>query len=724
MLPDNLAYFETVQNPRNCFNDPDLQAGEVVTNSHGLPLACTGNFAIVFRVTTPSGDWAVKCFTRDIPNLQQRYHAVSEHLRQRHCRFLLPFHYHQQGIRVRGTWYPIVKMQWVNGLTLRDFIDRFLERKRYIEAIMYSLYAASVDMRKKHIAHGDLQHGNIIIANYQDKGKTGYVLRLVDYDGLWVPALKKVIPSEYGHRNYQHPGRPKYYGPLADHFSLLAIYTGLCALRWNPQLWREYNNGENILFTEKDYQQPELSPLFQLLWRGSDDKLRHLIGHLVLSLYTYVDQVLPLSRVVRYPQPLAEPEVLPLEPHQLHLIERVLNFNNFTRTDKSALGSSREVLSSSASVVSSSASPYHLSSSPYHLNTPLAALRPLQDPTASASASSPSASPPLLTTTPSAASAASGSPPGSPPVVSSPQANTHARVTVRLRRTLLGHKGKVYALTFSPASSALASVGADGIIRLWDPGSGRMLRHVDTSGFIATSLAFSHDSLCLVGSGSKGTIQGWDTIDWQCNLLFQAHTAWVNHVSFLGQTRWLVSAGEDGLIKIWESSTGQLVAALTGHKGEIWGVATTADGRHLLSGGSDQTVRVWEIASQRQVHRLEGHTGRVCCVALSPNERWVISGGWDETVRIWDITSGQPVSVIGRDVGRVHSVTLSRDGQWLIYGGDQGKIAVWDFSSLTRVLLLENLPAPILGVALSPDQRWLAAAGADGSILLWEWSTS
>src|SRR5207248_10425515 len=49
------------------------------------------------------------------------------------------------------------------------------------------------------VAHGDLQHGNILVR--------GGSIQLVDYDGMWVPALSGRDATEIGHRAYQHPER-------------------------------------------------------------------------------------------------------------------------------------------------------------------------------------------------------------------------------------------------------------------------------------------------------------------------------------------------------------------------------------------------------------------------------------------------------------------------------------------------------------------------------------
>jgi WD40 repeat protein len=703
MFPDSLAYYEAVQNPRYCFSDPDLNAGQVVTNPQGLPLACSGNFAIVFRVTTSTGDWAVKCFTRDIANLQQRYHAVAEHLRCHNSRFFVPFDYQQQGIRVRGHWYPIVKMHWVNGLTLRDFIDRFLPKKRYIESIMYSLYVASINLMKKHIVHGDLQHGNIIIANRHDNGRTSYVLRLVDYDGMWVPSLKNLPPSEYGHRNYQHPGRLGYYGPLADRFSWLVLYTGLYAIQWNPRLWQECNTGENIVFSEKDFQHPEQSHLLQQLWYSSDKKLRHLVGHLVLSLYMYIEQVLPLSKIVRYTQPLAEPEVLPLERHQLRLIEQI-----FHRPAKPVIGSS---FLAGVSPTSPPASP----SAPYHLSTPTPSFHPSPTPGQTPKISSVSAPSP-------AASSESQSPQRTSLDGRSSTVAVSPKIAGRLVRDIVCHPRAAHSVTFSPVDSRLATIGDDGAIHICNLGSGQLLRTVDLPTLAATSLAFSADGLSLVSGNQDGLIQVWDANNGRCRLEFKAHPGWVKCVTFLGKGRRLASASMDNAIQIWDSITSQRLATLVGHSGEVWDIVGSSDGQYLVSGGSDHTVRVWEVATQRQIHMMQGHAGRIWAVAISPDGRWIVSGGWDETVRIWDVTSGVQVTQIGKDTGRVCTVTLSRDGQWLIYGGEDGKIAVWDFSSLSRVLLIKNLSAPVLCVTISPDNQWIAAALCDGSLLLWECS--
>jgi hypothetical protein len=111
------------------------------------------------------------------------------------------------------------------------------------------------------------------------------VLTLIDYDGLWVPALADRPSGEAGHANYQHPERQKEtaYGPEVDRFSHLVIYTALRALGPGGQaLWQRYDNGENLLFRAADFAAPRDSKLLRELWDMGGD-LAVLAGRIVLA---------------------------------------------------------------------------------------------------------------------------------------------------------------------------------------------------------------------------------------------------------------------------------------------------------------------------------------------------------------------------------------------------------------------------------------------------------
>jgi hypothetical protein len=80
--PSSTDYYEAVQSPAS-FGDPELRQGNVATNVLGLPRACTGNFADVYQICCPNHqNWAVKCFTREVPGLQERYQLLSDHLQK------------------------------------------------------------------------------------------------------------------------------------------------------------------------------------------------------------------------------------------------------------------------------------------------------------------------------------------------------------------------------------------------------------------------------------------------------------------------------------------------------------------------------------------------------------------------------------------------------------------------------------------------------------------
>src|SRR5438270_14045547 len=100
--PLSQDYNEALQNPGASFQDPDLCAGEAGTNSLGLPQPRSGNFADVYEMRCPGGRFAVKCFTRAIAGLQERYRAISAELARAKLPFTVDFTYLPQGIRVRG----------------------------------------------------------------------------------------------------------------------------------------------------------------------------------------------------------------------------------------------------------------------------------------------------------------------------------------------------------------------------------------------------------------------------------------------------------------------------------------------------------------------------------------------------------------------------------------------------------------------------------------------
>jgi len=123
--PTHTDYQDAIQNPQNCFGEPDLKAGEPKFDMLGLPRVMSGNFASVYELKTGDSRWAVRCFVRQVPGQQGRYARLSQYLASVKMDYLVNFDFILKGILVKGDWYPIVKMQWVEGLPMNQFVRRF-----------------------------------------------------------------------------------------------------------------------------------------------------------------------------------------------------------------------------------------------------------------------------------------------------------------------------------------------------------------------------------------------------------------------------------------------------------------------------------------------------------------------------------------------------------------------------------------------------------------------
>ena len=218
------------------------------------------------------------------PQLHNRYLAISAHLDQAQRIFMVDFRYLDDGMRIRGDWFPILKMRWVEGFRLNEFVAEHLDRPVIIERLCQMWLKLAQELREAGMAHGDLQHGNVLLV---PGTKTGLLsLRLIDYDGLYVPALADQPSGEVGHPHYQHPQRLREgtYNAEIDRFSHLVIYTALRCLRLGGKvLWDRHDNGENLLFRESDFRNPSGSKLLRELWSIADADVRALVGRLVLT---------------------------------------------------------------------------------------------------------------------------------------------------------------------------------------------------------------------------------------------------------------------------------------------------------------------------------------------------------------------------------------------------------------------------------------------------------
>ncbi len=319
--PRATDYSAAIQNPSSCFHDPELSRGQAASDLlMGLPLMYAGNFASVFKLTCPGEQvWAVKCFTRQVADLQERYQRISDHLDRQKRKFAVEFVYLPEGIRINGVWYPILKMRWVEGFTLNEFLRDHAGQPALIEQLSQLWLRLAAELRDAKMAHGDLQHGNVLLV--PGSKSTSIALRLIDYDGMWVPALATQPPGEVGHPNYQHPVRLTSggYDAEIDRFSHLVIYSALRFLAVGGKaLWDRHDNAENLLFRAVDFRTPGKSKLMGDLLALPGDDVRTLLGHLLDASRQALDAVPLLNELID------GTHVVPLSRDQASRLQEVL----------------------------------------------------------------------------------------------------------------------------------------------------------------------------------------------------------------------------------------------------------------------------------------------------------------------------------------------------------------------------------------------------------------
>ncbi|CAN5515253.1 hypothetical protein BH10CYA1_BH10CYA1_54080 [soil metagenome] len=268
--PTPQDYNEAVQIPQVSLQDLDLKAGLPYTNALELPRSITGSFASVYRMHCKKRDFALRLFLSNINDQHERYALISDFVQHDSLPYTVTFDFLSEGIKIRGEWLPALKMDWLEGEQFDDYVVDNLANPAKLGQLLDEFVKMMREMRRAGIAHGDLQHGNILVCKNE--------LRLVDYDGMFVPAMKGFSASELGHRNYQHPDRAaEHFGPYLDNFSAWIIYASVRALQIDSRLMHQLGGGDDcLLFRQADFMDPLHSAAFAAFEKHDDARLREL----------------------------------------------------------------------------------------------------------------------------------------------------------------------------------------------------------------------------------------------------------------------------------------------------------------------------------------------------------------------------------------------------------------------------------------------------------------
>ena len=201
--------------------------------------------------------YALRCFKHLAQDLAKRYAKISSHLgiSAPKSEFLLGTRYHEEGIRIEIGMEARHHDAVGEGEFLDVYFDSAKEHPYEMAWLVNRLERLAGELHKAGMAHGDLHHKNILITRHKNRR-----LLLIDYDGMYVPALKGEISNETGMKDYQHPGRDwRHFHAGLDRFALAVLYLNAVAVQRHPELWDAKTRTDGLLTEARDYASPDES---------------------------------------------------------------------------------------------------------------------------------------------------------------------------------------------------------------------------------------------------------------------------------------------------------------------------------------------------------------------------------------------------------------------------------------------------------------------------------
>ena len=299
-------YVRAIQDASN--NLDELAHLVPVQDDHGEPYRSSGAFAVVFKMKDEQTGkcYALKCFTEEQEGRAEAYRQIADELEFVDSSYITSVKYLDKEIFVDSSCeedeFPVLLMDWIDGETMENYIAENYQDNYAMAMLCYRFCKMAAWLRSHPFAHGDIKPDNIMV-------RPDGSLTLVDYDGMFVPAMKGQKSPTIGTKDFSHPLRTvDDFNETIDDFALASIALSLKAVSLKPSLLDEYGAADRLLFSAEDYRDLSKSKVLAALQELMNDEEVNTLLSLFLLAKTKKNLVMCSLRLLEVSKPIISQE--------------------------------------------------------------------------------------------------------------------------------------------------------------------------------------------------------------------------------------------------------------------------------------------------------------------------------------------------------------------------------------------------------------------------------
>jgi WD40 repeat protein len=230
------------------------------------------------------------------------------------------------------------------------------------------------------------------------------------------------------------------------------------------------------------------------------------------------------------------------------------------------------------------------------------------------------------------------------------------------------HQSSANAVSVSKDQSRIASVGNDGIVKIWDydlisKTYVNLANFDEVKGNQLIAVNLTANGKQVFAASSMGYAKLWDIAEQRLTHSFH-HVGKIATTAMSPNEKYVATAGQDGSISIWDVKTGEKIRSYKHHKAQINMLKFHPTLNYLLAASSDKSWSRMRVDGNQVLHKVDAHAESIHSIAYSPDGKRLVSASSDQTVKIWDAESSHALLKLPYDIA-VYNAQFSPDGKTL-----------------------------------------------------------